>query len=47
MHACDDLDERRFSGAVFSKQCVNFAGADIKANIVEHADANERLGDVR
>ena len=46
MHAGDDLDERRFSGAVFPHQRVNLALSQLELHVVQSRDTGEPLGDV-
>ena len=45
MHAGDDLDQRRFAGAVLAEQGVNFAGMKRKRDVVERLRGVEALGD--
>ena len=45
INAGNDLDERRFSAAVFPHQAQNLAGIDFQINIVQHAMAGERFID--
>ena len=45
MHAGDDLDERRFAGAVLAEQGVNFAGMQRKRDVFERLSGVEALGD--
>ena len=42
----DNLHERRLTGAVFSNQCVHFAGTHLEGHVVEYGDAAEGLCDV-
>jgi len=41
-----DLDQGRFSGAVFPEECVHFALFERDRKIVERDDAGIGLGDV-
>ena len=43
IHPRDDLDQRRFTGAVGPEQCVHLTGANLEVNIVEHKRTTERL----
>ena len=43
--AAEDLQQRGFSGAVFSHQGVNLAGIAVKANIGQRFNARESHGD--
>ena len=35
VHACKNLDQGRFAGAVFAEQDMHFAGAQLEINFVE------------
>ena len=39
------LHQRRFSGAVFADQCVNFTFANLEVDVVQGLYARKRLGD--
>ena len=43
--AVQDLEDRRFPGAILAKQGMNFAAPHVDADIVQGADAAEILGD--
>ena len=45
VETCDDLDERRFAGAVFAHQRVDLATLQIERNTIERQHARERFGD--
>ena len=45
MHAGDDLDQRRFAGAVLAEQRMDLARAHVEVDVLERSDAGERLGD--
>jgi hypothetical protein len=41
----EDLDQRRFTGAVLAHNSMNFARHNVEANVVENAIADKRLPD--
>lgn len=43
--ACDDPDQRGFSGAVFPHQRVDFTGPQLKGNAAERLDTAKRFAD--
>jgi hypothetical protein len=44
--ARQDLDERRFAGAIVSQQAQHLAHPDIERNVVRNVDRSEGLVDV-
>ena len=46
VNAADDLDDRRFSAAVFAGQTVHLAGFDFQRDILQCLDSAERFADV-
>ena len=45
MDAIEDFQDRRFAGAVFAEQRMDFALLDVEADVVERANAAKLLGD--
>ena len=43
--AGQDLHQRRFAGAVFAHQRMDFAGPELEADVAKRCDAAETLGD--
>ena len=44
-HRGQDVQHRRFSGSVLAQQAMNLAGAHVKADLVQGADAGKHLAD--
>ena len=45
--AAEDFDQRGLAGAVFTDECMYFAGPDVEVHCVEHADAAVALRQLR
>ena len=46
VNAAQYLNERRFSGAVFAQQRVNFTGFQLKIDVLQRLDTRKRFADV-
>ena len=46
VHAADDLDDGRFSAAVFAGKAVHLAGLDFQRHVLQRLDSAERFADV-
>ena len=46
MDARENLDHRRFAGAVVAEQAKNFAGANIEIDRAQGMNASERFADI-
>ena len=44
-HAGKYVHQRGFARAVFAQQCVYLSAAHGKIHVIQHGDAEERLGD--
>ena len=44
--AVEDLDQRRFAGAIFAHQGQHLAWIQVQGDVVQHFDAKETLGDI-
>ena len=45
VHAGQNLDQRRFAGAIVAKQAMDFAGPDVEGHVLERDDRAEILAD--
>ena len=45
MHAGENLDQRRFPGAIFTEQSVNLAGPDREIDLIQRDHARESFAD--
>ncbi len=44
VQARHDFDQRRFTGAILAEERVNFSGAHVEVDIVQHLQSGEGLG---